>query len=454
MPSSMRPLTVVPPLTDNPKAAEPTASPCLATPAPEGLNLCAPPPWFVGTLPLGGAFRSYGHSPGRFWRTSHTMSESFIAASRSRAVDEGLPALPACFARRAALMRPLTRALICDNLPPAEVDATEVLVELDLDDGPHAWASHRCRGVWQVPDALSAAQCAALRDATALAELSERCDTVDSQPEYQLDLSSDSLAALVGGGTLGALHELARRAHASMILPELAVARAALPEHEYPPLSAPHEIFVRRYAQLMWTLNPFTSNTPLAPLVAFVATCCVLGAPSGRLPPADASHELRRYTAGSRPWFPFHFDQSTITINVALTADCEHTGGALLALERGEVTRYARTEGTATVHSSALLHAVTRLYTGVRYALVIFFGRICPVARHALVECTASTLRTIYDDKYGGYHCDSCGAHSSCDTGEQCMYHCAEGCEYDLCADCYDDYCVGCELHPHPTSDG
>ena len=35
----------------------------------------------------------------------------------------------------------------------------------NLDDGPHAWASHKCRGVWQVPGALSAAQCAALRDA-------------------------------------------------------------------------------------------------------------------------------------------------------------------------------------------------------------------------------------------------------------------------------------------------
>ena len=53
----------------------------------------------------------------------------------------------------------------------------------------------------------------------------------------------------------------------------------------------------------------------------------------------------------------------------------------LCAIRRidGEVLA-ARAEGEATVHSSTLLHAVTRLASGKRYSLIVFFG----IARPAL----------------------------------------------------------------------
>ena len=82
---------------------------------------------------------------------------------------------------------------------------------------------------------------------------------------------------------------------------------------------------------------------------------------------------VRRYTADTRPWIPFHCDRAAVTVNVALSDDAAHGGGRLIAVVDEAVAPIDRVEGEATVHSSKLLHAVTCMTSGVRYALIIFF---------------------------------------------------------------------------------
>lgn len=98
---------------------------------------------------------------------------------------------------------------------------------------------------------------------------------------------------------------------------------------------------------------------------------------------AEAQLELvgafcRRYSSDTedndQPWISFHFDNAEVTVNVALTADKCHSGGRLLALYDGGVQAISREEGEATVHSSSLLHGVSRTTQGVRYSLILFFA--------------------------------------------------------------------------------
>ena len=91
-------------------------------------------------------------------------------------------------------------------------------------------------------------------------------------------------------------------------------------------------------------------------------------------PLVDAQIFVRRYTPETRPWNPWHVDSAAVTINVALSDDASCDGGELLALHKDVISTIARGEGDATVHSSTLLHAVSRLVSGVRYSLIIFIG--------------------------------------------------------------------------------
>ena len=117
-----------------------------------------------------------------------------------------------------------------------------------------------------------------------------------------------------------------------------------------------------------------------------------------------------------------------MTVNVALTSDSAHTGGRLLAVDQGALRWCKRLEGTATVHASTLLHAVTRMTSGERYSLILFYRRICPDASHELVRCDASTMELLYPLESGSYSCNSCC--SSAETlSYPAMWHCTEGCE-------------------------
>jgi predicted 2-oxoglutarate/Fe(II)-dependent dioxygenase YbiX len=67
-----------------------------------------------------------------------------------------------------------------------------------------------------------------------------------------------------------------------------------------------------------------------------------------------------------------------VTVNVALTDEAEHTGGRLLALYGGRVQEISRREGDATIHSSSLLHGVSRTVRGIRYSFIMFYARRDP----------------------------------------------------------------------------
>jgi predicted 2-oxoglutarate/Fe(II)-dependent dioxygenase YbiX len=84
---------------------------------------------------------------------------------------------------------------------------------------------------------------------------------------------------------------------------------------------------------------------------------------------------VRRYTPGSRTHMPFHVDGNAFTANVALSDANDHAGGDLIALYGGECRVVDRDQGGATVHRGDVLHAVSPLTAGERYALLLFFHR-------------------------------------------------------------------------------
>jgi hypothetical protein len=119
--------------------------------------------------------------------------------------------------------------------------------------------------------------------------------------------------------------------------------------------------------------------------------------------PESAEIFVRRYAADSRPWNPFHTDSAALTLNLALIDDEAFHGGELLACHDGAVRVVARREGDATVHASSLLHGVRLITSGVRYSLIIFFGRNradaeALAALEAEAEDEAEALATIMRD--------------------------------------------------------
>ena len=68
-----------------------------------------------------------------------------------------------------------------------------------------------------------------------------------------------------------------------------------------------------------------------------------------------------------------HADVAAVTINVALSSEVDASGGRLLGVFNGAVRAIERRAGDATVHSSSLLHGVSRMTTGERYTLILFF---------------------------------------------------------------------------------
>ena len=120
----------------------------------------------------------------------------------------------------------------------------------------------------------------------------------------------------------------------------------------------------------------------------------------------DAEVFVRRYTADSRPWTPFHVDTSRATINVALSDDASHGGGDLLACYDGAVRRIGRGEGEATVHAATLLHGVSLMRSGVRYSLIVFVGRRAEDATSAADgTAEAEALAALLADDAFGVRC-------------------------------------------------
>ena len=243
---------------------------------------------------------------------------SFVCQQSVMAEADGTP--PA-FLALAERMADGVRALLVDNVTPSTVAIERLLAELGVDAKRHLLAENAAHVLSQ-PGALMPAACAVLRNAVD-ERRSTQVDSVDGAAEHQLPLTLAQLEALVGGEAARALCALPATFHARAPSAVTAGASATAAPH----LGAPDEIFVRRYS------------------------------------------------GGTRPWNPFHQDAAALTINVALADDSRHGGGRLIAAMHDAVRVLPRTEGEATVHDARLLHAVSRITSGARYSLILFFGR-------------------------------------------------------------------------------
>jgi hypothetical protein len=324
------------------------------------------------------------------------MADSFLGAVACRAADQLLPPLSSQYAAIAHAMPPAVRELLVYNIDPATVDSHRLLVALGQDGSAHEWAGRTGAEIISVPGALVPTQCAALRASVDAATM-ELTDSVDEQLEYQCTLSIDDLEALIGIAAIEWLSALATACYKRNTLPMSPEAEAAA-----------------RAAGIICT-------SPVLP---------------------DEPHYIfiRRYSATTRPWTAFHYDRASLTLNVSLTDEADHTGGRLLAILQGSVRSCERREGTATLHMSTLMHGVTRMTSGERYSLILFYRPKCPHADHALVRCDAPTMTLLYPLESGAYSCDSCGD-SAAELGHPAMWHCSVGCEYDVCDACYN---LGC----------
>jgi hypothetical protein len=229
------------------------------------------------------------------------------------------PPLPPPFAAAALAMPPLLRALLVDNVSPDTIDAAALSAQLDA--LPLGLPAGGKTDAMAVAGLLDPAQCAALRDAVD-GRHEHELDTVDGADDLQLNLSADELAALVGAEAVASIHGVA------------------------------HALDVQRG-----------------------------GSGARELPLVEAF--VRRYCPDSRPWHPLHQDRAAVTVNVALSADAAHRGGRLVGVFADGARHFARAEGDATVHLSRIVHGVTRMTAGVRYALIVFLGHE-PAVRRAI----------------------------------------------------------------------
>ena len=228
------------------------------------------------------------------------------------ALEDGT--LPSEFAHVAAAMPPCVRRLLVQGVDPQSVSLEELLDDLKLD-------TLREADVMGVPNVLNAATCAACRQLVDK-ECKTDVDTVDGCPDYQVNVTYEQLAGLIGS------------AAARSICVELPVALC----ERNPSVHRPEVVEELRRQKLRMEVF------------------------------------LRRYTAESRPWIPFHSDRAALTVNVALSDESAHKGGRLLAALGDRLAAISRGEGEATLHDSRLLHAVSRTTGGARYSLICFLG--------------------------------------------------------------------------------
>ena len=239
------------------------------------------------------------------------------------------------FSAAASRMPELVRGILVEGVDPKTVPVDSLLCALSRSkDRAAQRAAHKAFTVMQIASVISATACATLRAAV---DRDRRlaADSVDGLPEHQLCLTDDNLIQLIGAEEHARLMGLP----AEFLLHEMRAA-STLGSAE-PQLD---RSTAERFSQLR---------------EAFI----------------------RRYSADTRPFNPFHQDSSRITVNVALSDDAAHVGGRLLGVYGGKVHTLERTEGTATVHSSELLHAVTSMTSGARYSLILFFDPLPRIVR-------------------------------------------------------------------------
>ena len=177
---------------------------------------------------------------------------------------------------------------------------------------------------------------------------------------------------------------LARPYHAMATLGNSLAARLARPYHamrvrvDAPPLvwQVPNHDLGLSAATLAGLIGDTAADALLALPRAYTARRAAVQ--GGGTLPSDlqvAGLFARRYSPDThrdeQPLTSFHFDSAAVTVNVALTDDAALRGGALLGVYGGAIHHIKRAEGDATVHSSTLMHGVTRMHEGVRYSLIM-----------------------------------------------------------------------------------
>lgn len=242
---------------------------------------------------------------------------------------------------RAREMSPLTRRLLVLDTAPSAVDAAALLRETTESAPLTKYMAARAAlhaeepaALLRVARVLDAAACARLRaavDANGTASV----DSVDRLREHVLYVRAPELRQMLGDAALDAL---------------LALPRRFLQGTRPPPPPQTKE-------------GTHRSKRGRVPR-----------------PPPGSQHALfdcflRRYSAaadGDQLLTSFHMDTADVTVNVALTDDAQIEGGVLLGVYGHGVHSIVRAEGDATVHSSSLLHGVTRMRAGTRYSMIMF----------------------------------------------------------------------------------
>ena len=194
------------------------------------------------------------------------------------------------------------------------------------------------RAILMKPDILSAGACAKLR-LVMDSHRQTKIDSVDGAPDFQRNLTKGELKGIIGPDALERLWQLplAFVAHGSTGTQEAALADGGA--SATPQVTDSRVALMAQQPSEDWEVGIF----------------------------------VRRYTAGTRPWTAFHCDIAALTVNVALNDGDQFSGGNLLALHESRIRSIERREGEACVHPSNLMHGVTKMVSGVRYSLIVFF---------------------------------------------------------------------------------
>ena len=329
---------------------------------------------------------------------------SAAADALAAAVRDGVltldSALPSEFEDASRRMPPVVRALLVDNADPSQFSVSALLSALGRDSP----AASEAVDVLEEAAVLSRKACAALRGAVDCERRIAR-DSVDQGPEHQLNLSLAALRLLIGEEEAAKLMRLPRvyRQRSAVAVPadggssaDFASAPSAetlsaqVASLRASALASKRAGDGRKAVELLREARGVEQALQQAwrHTVDGAGADHAVGdgpqATDGGAHAADAadgaSAELRemfvrRYSTSTRPWIPFHPDAYELTVNVALSADEAHGGGRLLGVFDGRIKPLSRREGDATVHSSRLLHAVTRMTHGTRYSLILFYDR-------------------------------------------------------------------------------
>ena len=230
------------------------------------------------------------------------------------------------FAAAAAKMDPVLRRVLVDDVVDEDDRA---LLEI-LGNGPDRLTA--TRALLRKKRAIQPAGCAALCAAVDFERNMEN-DSVDNKAQHQLNITIDRLIEIIGREDVDVLWQLADDLLALQRVEAEALAK---------------KTGVQVSAELAEKIEMAKGGYKVDMFV-------------------------RRYTRETRPWIPFHYDSSNLTINIALSPDSGHEGGRLHAIINGRHHAIAREEGEATVHGDDVLHAVSAMRSGVRHSLIMFF---------------------------------------------------------------------------------